>query len=210
MDDPETALHGTVEDHPTACCSGCQINGGHTANGLPVANHLVVWNIAVVREVVVGCFHVSVQIFLSRCSGALAVAAVFVGEDVDLQPRAQVPQVMEHDADVGAVPVAEEQRSGGLCSPEVEAEDDVATARPHSDGIDCDALCCEIRQGREAIICLDQEDLLLLRDVVARRTRREECHLVHQPSHEARHQREAADAADEAVAAGDRVDDPRH
>mmetsp|Transcript_71987 Transcript_71987/g.188664 ORF Transcript_71987/g.188664 Transcript_71987/m.188664 type:complete len:234 (+) Transcript_71987:412-1113(+) len=202
VDDAEPALHGTVQYQPADARPRGQVYRRHTADGLAVADDLVVRDAAVVREVVVRGLDIRVEVGLARHAGALPVPAVLVGEDVDLQPSAHVPQMVEHDPDVRAVTVAEEKRPGGVRAPEVEAEDDVSATRPHTDGVDGDALRGEIGQRREPIVSLDQKDLLLFRHMVAWRSWWEECHLIHHSPNETGNQRQAADAANETVAAG--------
>mmetsp|Transcript_57220 Transcript_57220/g.167996 ORF Transcript_57220/g.167996 Transcript_57220/m.167996 type:complete len:245 (+) Transcript_57220:368-1102(+) len=201
VDDAEAALQRAVEDYATNTIPGGEVESRHAADRLPVAHDLLLGDVAVVRQVAVGRLNVAVQVRLARHTGALTVAAVLVREDVRVQLRAHLLQVMEHDPDVRAVPVAEEHGPVGIGAVEVEPEDDVAAARPHPHGVDHDALAGQIWKGGEAIVVLYEEDLLLLRHVVARWSRREEGELVHNSRDKAWYQRQAPDATDERVAA---------
>mmetsp|Transcript_135389 Transcript_135389/g.235453 ORF Transcript_135389/g.235453 Transcript_135389/m.235453 type:complete len:340 (+) Transcript_135389:22-1041(+) len=188
MDHTEATLQGTMQDDATNIGPRGQINRGHAAHRLPVADDLLFGNAAVVREVVVRSIHISKEVCLARHSRTLAVAAVLVGKDIDRELGAKLLQVVEHDPDVRAIAVAEEDCPGGVNTAEVEAKDDIATTRVHPDGVHHDALRAEVRQWCQSIVSLDKEDLLLLSDVVARRLRREEGHLVHDASHKARNE----------------------
>eukprot|EP00441_Pelagodinium_beii_P044315 CAMPEP_0197629332 /NCGR_PEP_ID=MMETSP1338-20131121/7230_1 /TAXON_ID=43686 ORGANISM="Pelagodinium beii, Strain RCC1491" /NCGR_SAMPLE_ID=MMETSP1338 /ASSEMBLY_ACC=CAM_ASM_000754 /LENGTH=83 /DNA_ID=CAMNT_0043200363 /DNA_START=783 /DNA_END=1034 /DNA_ORIENTATION=+ len=83
--------------------------------------------------------------------------------------------------------MAEENRPRGVSSLEVEAHDDVATASPHADSVNDDALSCQVWQRCQPIVRLYEEDLSVISDMVSRGSWWKERHLIHDSPHQSRH-----------------------
>jgi len=209
-DDTEAAFHRTVKDHTTDFRPGCKVYGWNATDGLAIADDLLIRDAAVMREVVIRGFHIGVKVCLRWNSRTFTVPAVLIGKHICLELGAEVPEVVEHNADVCAVTMAEEKCPRGVRSSEVEAEDDIAAASPHPHGVDSDALSRQVWERCEAIVCLDEEHLLFFRHMIAWWPWGEKGDLVDDSSHQARHQRQATDAADKGITAGNAAQHRAH
>mmetsp|Transcript_45463 Transcript_45463/g.117601 ORF Transcript_45463/g.117601 Transcript_45463/m.117601 type:complete len:205 (+) Transcript_45463:227-841(+) len=139
VDHPKPALQRAVQDDAAQAVLRSEVQRRHATYGLSVADDLLLRDAAIVREVAVSRLDITVEVCLAWITGALAIAAVFVRKDVDLELGAQLLEVVKHDANVGAVAVAKEQSPRRVCAVEVKAEDDIATASPHPHGVNHDA-----------------------------------------------------------------------
>eukprot|EP00427_Karlodinium_veneficum_P034793 CAMPEP_0169291194 /NCGR_PEP_ID=MMETSP1016-20121227/62104_1 /TAXON_ID=342587 /ORGANISM="Karlodinium micrum, Strain CCMP2283" /LENGTH=118 /DNA_ID=CAMNT_0009381757 /DNA_START=470 /DNA_END=823 /DNA_ORIENTATION=- len=90
MDNTQAAFESTLQNYATHAAARSKVNGGHAAHRLPHEDDFGLINTAVIREEMESGINVRIKIGLARNTAALAIATIFVGEDVNLQLSAHV------------------------------------------------------------------------------------------------------------------------